>query len=179
MIKIRLNLQTFGDENPNPNEETMTAEDFIKQVDELKANSVSKEQYEKILNENKMLAKKYIESSSVNETKQEEVRTAEDLAKEKVLLRQELYGPKAKDSDMTNLDYIKKTLQLRANIIESGGKDPFLPNGVAVPEDADVDKAKKVAEELQKMVDESNGNPDTFRILYNQRVNDVKLPPRR
>ena len=84
------------------------------------------------------------------------------------------------DSNMTNLDYIKDTLELRNLIIEQGGDDPFLgvrKKGVVVTEN-DYEKAQNIADTLQEMVEEADGSADAFRTIYARRVVDA-VPPKK
>lgn len=79
--------------------------------------------------------------------------------------------------DLSNLDYCTKALQLRNALIEKGENDPFLPIGEKIqPTDEDIKCAEKVADGLQRMIDESNGSPDAFNALYQSRVVDPVLP---
>ena len=82
--------------------------------------------------------------------------------------------------DLSNLDYCTKALQLRRALIEKGENDPFLPIGEKIqPTDEDIKCAEKVADGLQRMIDESNGSPDAFNALYQSRVVDPVLPRKR
>ena len=82
--------------------------------------------------------------------------------------------------DLSNLDYCTKALQLRNALIEKGENDPFLPIGEKIqPTDEDIKCAEKVADGLQRMIDESNGSPDAFNALYQSRVVDPVLPRKR
>ena len=78
------------------------------------------------------------------------------------------------------MDYCTKALQLRNALIEKGENDPFLPIGEKIqPTDEDIKCAEKVADGLQRMIDESNGSPDAFNALYQSRVVDPVLPRKR
>ena len=70
---------------------------------------------------------------------------------------------------LTNLDFWNKTLQLADEVRK---KDPttniFNLNGN--PDDEE--KAQNVENAMREFVKESNGDPDTFKILYNKYVND-------
>ena len=82
--------------------------------------------------------------------------------------------------DLSNLDYCTKALQLRNALIEKGENDPFLPIGEKIqPTDEDIKCAEKVADGLQRMIDESNGSPDAFNALYQSRLVDPVLPRKR
>ena len=87
-------------------------------------------------------------------------------------LRKELYDP---NNTLSNLDYVKKTLQLREAIIEETGKDPFLPTGIqGDPFKTDQEReaaeasAEKVAKVLQEAVDEADGDSEAFDIILSK-----------
>ena len=174
MIKnVELDLQLFANEEEKTK---MSVDEYLEAVNELKANSVSKADYEQLLEEKKKLTRQVLNSSPA--TDEEPVaRTREELEKENRYLRNELYLTDA--PELTNLEYVEKTLKLRDNILELGGEDPFLPNGDYTVTEDDRVKATRTAEGLKAMVEEAEGNPTKFRMLYEERVRDIKLPPRK
>jgi hypothetical protein len=141
-------------------------EDYIKVINDLKANSVSKEQYLKMKDENKRLLDTIARGGTI-ETKPEAKESASDL-------RKALYG---NDCDsLSNLEYWDKTLKLRKIIIESGQPDPLLPIGTHVaPTDADVAAATKVAETVQKCIDLADGNSSVFTNELQRYIADVNM----
>lgn len=156
-------------------EEIMTneldnTEDYIQAINDLKANSVSRESYMKLKAENKRLISNLIEG------KQEESLPK----KEKVdigQLRKELFD---RDTSKTNLDYVSKSLQLRDALLERGDKDPFLPWGKQIaPTKADEEAASRVAEALQECVDYADGDPAVFNSELQRILNDTPAIKRR
>lgn len=103
-----------------PDEEVIqdNAQDYIAEIQKLKESTVSKEQYQKLLEDNKRL----IQSLASGERGEAEGASAGADLEE---LRKKLSNPE----DMTNLEYVTTALELREKIMESGGDDPFLPNG--------------------------------------------------
>lgn len=70
---------------------------------------------------------------------------------------------------LTNLDFWDKTLQLADEVRKKDpNKNIFNLNGN--PDDEV--KAQNVENAMREFVKESNGDPDTFKILYNKYVND-------
>lgn len=132
--------------------------EMAKALKELRENSVPKADYEKLQNENKELVAQIINGEGGGNGQP---------APEKVdieALRKELYGPKC--SDLSNLEYWEKTLKLRNAVIEQEGYDPFLPHGSKIkPNEQDVERAKAVAETVQKCIDDANGNSEVFTAL--------------
>lgn len=151
-----------GDPKPEEKKEEKKSEpsnvELAKAFKELKENSVSKEDYEKLQNENKELVAQIIngEGGGNGQPTPEKV----DIK----VLRDELYGPKG--ADLSNLDFWKKTLQLRQAVIEQEGYDPFLPHGAKIkPNEQDVERAEAVAKTVQKCIDEANENSEVFTAL--------------
>lgn len=137
-------------------QENGTASDYLEVINDLKKNTVSKEEYEKLREENKML----LNNIANNVPAEDEGAAAEekvDIAK----LREDLFG--SDNQDMTNLDYVTKVMQLRKALMDKGERDPFLPSGQNIlPTDEDIKTANRVAEVYQNCIDIANGNPDIF-----------------
>lgn len=145
--------------------EEMNNEQYIAAIEEMKANTVSRDAYNKLRNENKQLLDALV---SGKEIPQEPVNkpSADDL-------RKKLFG----GEDMSNLEYVETVLSLRNSLIGAGERDPFLPYGDKVditPEQ--IDAAEKVAAGLQEMVDFAEGDSGVFSAEYQRRVKDVAIP---
>lgn len=141
--------------------------DYIKAINELKANSVSKEDYLKLKQENRNLLDSLVKGETINEPaeKKDAMSTSE--------LRKELYG-----KEHNNLETIDLTLKLRKQIMDEGGTDPFLPYGQKiVPTDEDIASANRVAEVLQQCVDYAQGDSEVFTNELQRRTIDTA--PRR
>ena len=160
-----------GDPKPEEKEKEKKPEssnvELAKALKELKENSVSKEDYEKLQNENKELVYQIFNGDGGAGNGQP--------TPEKVdikVLREELYGPKG--ADLSNLDFWKKTLKLRSAVIEQEGYDPFLPHGSKIkPSEEDVERANAVAETVQKCIDDAKDNSEVFTaLLQAETVND-------
>ena len=140
---------------------------LAKALKEERENSVPKEQYEKLEAENKALINQIINGEGAGNGQKpapEQQASIEDL-------RKELYGPKC--SELSNLDYWKKTLALREAVIKSGEPDPFLPLGTKIhPSNDDVEKAENVARVVQKCIEEADGNSEVFTALLQSRTNN-------
>lgn len=133
---------------------TDTSVDYISAINEIKQNSVSKDEYQKLRAENKKLIE-----SIVNGTASEAVPDKKPVDKQQLI--NELYGADRKQ--LSNLDYVTKALELRKVIMDDGGIDPFVPNGEKIkPTKEDFEKAQHVAEVLQDCVDYADGNSDVF-----------------
>lgn len=157
--------------NQNLNETTEVVDgmetDYIAVINDLKANTVSKEQYLKLKNENKKLLDSYARGDGIT---QEQVAPKESAAE----LRKALYGNGC--DGLSNLDYWDKTLKLREIIIAEGKEDPFVPQGHnIVATDADRAAAQKVADVVQKCIDVADGDSSVFTNELQRYTADVNM----
>lgn len=143
-------------------------QDYVQAINDLKSNTVSKEQYQKLRSENKKLLDALVNGQQIETPKEEKADIAE--------LRKKLFN---KDGNLSNLEYVETTLQLRNALIENGDTDPFLPYGDKVDITNDMrDKADRVAEALQECVDFADGDSGIFTAQLQRITKDV-LPGRR
>ena len=153
-----------GDPKPEEKKEKKSEPsnvEMAKALKELRENSVPKEDYARLEEENKQLVAQIIngEGGGNGQPTPEQV----DIK----VLREELYGPKG--ADLSNLDFWKKTLQLRQAVIEQEGYDPFLPHGAKIkPNEQDVERAEAVAKTVQECIDKSEGSSEVFTALLQQ-----------
>lgn len=132
--------------------------DYIEAIKEIKQNSVPKSEYAKLKEENKKLLDSIINGADLPDSMKRQNEAPEvDIDG----LRKELYG--SKDNEMTNLEYIQKTLELRNAIIEQGGEDPFVARGHNInPTREDYETAEMVAKVYQECIDYANGDSQLF-----------------
>jgi hypothetical protein len=151
-------------------EESNDSADLIKAIKEIKQNSVSREQYEKLQNENKELLDTLINGGQVEMIDPASKPSIEDL-------RKELFSKEAADKGMTNLEFVSRSLELRDAIIESGGTDPFLPigKGIELTRD-DYEAAEFTAEQFRECIDIAQGNSEVFTAELMRRTVDNSLP---
>lgn len=139
---------------------------YIDTINEMKRNSVSREEYDKVRNENKQLLTTLVNGQAY-ENASAEASTKTDVK----TLRKELYGG---DCNLSNLDYWQKTLELREAIIKGGGKDPFLPYGSKIaPTEEDVIKANNVAKVVGECIDYAQGDSAIFTNELQRRTVDT------
>ena len=132
------------------NETTQT--NYIEAMAEMRKNMVSKDEYNKIVEENKQLVQAMVNGETIQVANPEPEVDVDALRKE-ILTK-----------DMTNLEYATKVLDLRNELLRRGENDPFLPYGHNYSlEDNDVISAEKAAQALQHCVDVAQGNPDIFQ----------------
>ena len=150
--------------------------DYIEAIKQLKENSVSKEQYEKVKEDNKKLLNAVLNGQTVEQEQKKE--SVEELQNDLRTLKKNLAN--AQESGMSNLEYVDKALRYRDKALALGLMDPFVPNSPLGPDDNDFQTAQKVADRLKEIVDQSEGNPAVFRNLFEQLVrDDPKIPMRK
>ena len=151
-----------GDPKPEEKKEKKSEQsnvELAKALKEARENSVPKADYEKLEKENKELVAQIINGEGNVGNGQPTPEKVDIKA-----LREDLYGPKG--ADLSNLDFWKKTLQLRNAVIEQEGYDPFLPHGAKIkPNEQDVERAEAVAKTVEKCIEEANGNSEVFTAL--------------
>lgn len=138
--------------------------DYVAAIKELQNNTVSKEQYTKLRAENKKLLDALVTGGSIeNPIQKPEV----DID----ALRKELFN---KDTQLTNLEFIEKSLTLRDALIDKGEPDPFLPIGSRIsptPEEARI--AENVADIYRECIEYADGDSEVFTNELMRRTVDV------
>ena len=138
--------------------------DYLAAINELKQNSVNREDYNKLKAENKKLLDSIVNGTDAGLSKPEEKKSIEELRANYL------------KEDQSNLEYITNALALREALMAEGKPDPFLPIGEQIlPTDEDVATAQKVADVLQECVDYAEGNSDVFTNELQRRLVDVKI----
>lgn len=137
------------------NEPEMTAAEYINQINELKSKTVSREEYERIKNDNKELAKALINGTGANIpgiTIPEEKPDLDDL-------RKKLFTKKSKN----DLEYFTNLLALRDGVMADGQPDPFLPINrefrATAQDEAD---AERIATQIKEAIEYADGDPAVF-----------------
>ena len=140
-----------------------TNQDYISALNEMKKNTVSKEAYDKLREDNKKLLDTIVSGQSLEQT---EVKQEVDVD----ALRKELFGKSRRD--LSNLEYVDKTLKLRKALMEKGEQDPFVMKAgrTSSPEAEDFKKAERVASVLQECVDIADGNDSVFDNEFQRRL---------
>lgn len=144
-----------------PEEEDVVVEDnstdYIAEIQRLKAETVSKADYQKLKADNKKL----IEALANGETIEGKVEPKVEPIEKINNLRKELFG--SGSNSMNDLDMVSKMLELRKEIIDNGGTDPFLPKGHKVRiTDNDKECANRVARVLTECVEDAEGSNRRF-----------------
>lgn len=133
--------------------------DLLEEIKNLKANTVSKEEYNKLREEKKQLMRQIINGGGTTES--EETVDLEEI-------RKSLFE---NPEDLSDLEFWKKTLALRNERLEKEGVDVFLPKGKKTRySNMDKESANHVAETIQYFIDEANGSPQVFSALLRNAI---------
>ena len=137
---------------------------YIEAIKEIKANSVSKQAYDKLREENKQLLDSLINGKEIELPKQKE---PVDIDK----IRSKLFD---EDRPLSNLEYVSNALKLRDELLERGERDPFLPYGQNIsPTDEDITKAERVATVMKECLEYADGDSELFTNDLMRRTNDA------
>lgn len=150
------------------NEQSEGTIDYIEALKEMKQNTVPKSEYAKLKEENAKLLRNIINGEELPDDMKQHAETPKaDID----ALRKELYSGK---NEMTNLEYISKTMELRDALIESGEPDPFVPSGhKLMPTREDVERAQAVADIYRECIDYANGDSEIFTQELMRRTVDA------
>ena len=141
--------------------ETVDNNQYIEALNQLKANSVDKADYDKLKAENKRLLDSIVNGTEVAVSPVEKA-SIDDL-------RVKLAN--SSEEGISDLDYVTTALKLRERLIEEGQEDPFVPHGSQYsPTQVDYDRAHRVATILQDCVDEADGDSDAFLAELKKRL---------
>lgn len=141
---------------------TETEFDPVQAINELKQNSVSKEAYNKVVEEKNKYLKALIDGNQVAEAQPKEPVDVDAL-------RADLFG-----KDLSNLDFAKKALELRDAIIDEEGVDIFVGKGSKLtPTQEDYESAQKVADVFQSCIEVADGDSEIFTRELMRLTDDV------
>ena len=155
----------YGGDDDQPKEPQQDDPANLPTADEvldIQKNFVKKEDYDELETNYKQLVSSVLNGGDITDPNGEaESPKISDL-------RKELYDP---ESNLNNLEYVEKTLQLRKAIMEETGRDPFFPAGIKEKiTEADAAQAERTAKLLQECVDEAHGDPEVFDIILSKKV---------
>ena len=139
----------------NNNLETDKTQDYISAINEIKNNSVSKEQYNKLREENKRLLDAYVNGETI-EAKAEKVKPDESTLRNNFL----------NNPSPNGLEYFKNMMDLRDSIIERTGQDPMAGDNEAVS----LARSEEIANIYKECIEIANGNSAVFHNELTRRI---------
>ena len=139
--------------------------DYIAQIQEMKKTHVSRDVYDKQLEENRRLLNALVSGEQLGQPAPED-----SIIDYKEEWRKLVFS----DEPKTNLDYVKKVLEIREAGLRQG-ENINMPFG-AKAEYTDNDEAETefIAQALQECVDKANGNPMAFNFYLSEKMVDNK-----
>lgn len=147
--------------------------DYIAQIKNLKENSVSKDDYNKLKADNKKLIDALANGTQLESVVDSKVSSVDKINE----LRTKLFS---KGSNLSNLEYCDTAVKLRDALIENGDKDPFLPFGHnVVATESDHETAERVANIMRECIDYADGDSDIFTNELQRRTVDVVIPKKK
>lgn len=156
-------MEEEKDVNTNNEVNTDNTQDYINTIEEMKKNTVSKEAYEKLREDNAKLIKQ-LSTSKPEEVKTEVIPTEKEIQD----LRNKLSSGK-----LNNMQYISTALDLRDAVMKTTGRDCFAPFGKKHIEDKDAKAAQDSANFYRTCLKEANGNEAVFNSLLSSGLYDV------
>ena len=157
----KLNIQLFAEGEEQDEQEQV----YLDQIEALKKQMdegmIDKAVYDKLLKDHKKLLDDYVNRRPAPKQEVIQTRKASEVAKELI---------KVKNRDISNRDYIAKTLEYREAHLKEFGTDPFTDFGQNGPQKP-TDDTNMVASTLKTLLDE-NPSPVDFRIKLNSVLQD-------
>lgn len=133
--------------------EGMDTSQYISAINEMKQNSVSKDKYNKLRDENRQLLDALINGGQIEVPTAEEKKSAQELIDE----FHQLAG--RKKNKPLDVEFSEKLLEARDAFLEETGNDLFLPSN---PADVDYKNAQDVESFLRTCLEAADGNNDVF-----------------
>lgn len=173
-LLFALNIQLFADEEQQEAKDESQEDntDYVEAIKNLKENTVAKEKYEKLEQDNKKLLQALIDGDQIQVENQGDKDTIDVVNKKIKDLHTKMF---VEDYQGSDLEYCQDALELRKAVMERDGEDAdiFLPRGHnIIVTDYDRKAAQRVADEMQDAIDKSNGSNKVFIALLQQKTVD-------
>ena len=137
-------------------EETQQIENqqYIDAIRDLKANTVSKDRYNKLMEENKNLLNSLVNGESVAAaapSQQNELPPIQDLVNE------------MRGKQLSDIEFVEKALEFRERVLEETGEDCFVSKGHNItPTQESYIAAQRTADIYRECLDYANGDNKVF-----------------
>lgn len=142
-------------------------ENIVQALADLKRNSVSKEEYERVLKLNKELVDQMVNEQNV-EPSVETNTNYDEIIKE---AQTKLFSG---DADLSNLEFCETALKLRDAVLAKTGEDIFVGRGHKItPDESDYEKAENVATVMRECIEYAQGDSSIFTMELQRRTNEV------
>ena len=139
--------------------------DYIAEIQKLRANTVSIDDYNRLKNDNKKLITALASGETIGSTEPSNPEKNINELRNKLLKN---------GNTLNNLEYVQAAVELRDALIAEGQRDPFLPYGEGVlPTAEDVECANRVASVYKECIEYADGDPDIFTSELQRRTVDA------
>ncbi len=129
------------------------AQQYIDAIREMQKNSVSRDKYTKLEQENKQLLDTLVNGGTVEQVNVEPELTTMDLRKKIA---------NADKDKLNSYEFIKTSLELRDKVMAETGDDIFAKDSSYEA----ISKAERTAQIYQQCIDACNGNPQEFVKIF-------------
>lgn len=137
--------------------------DYIQALANLKASTVSKDQYAKLKEENKKLLDAIVSGDNIT-VNSEDTLTAKELAH------------KLNNFKGSDLEFVQTSLAYRDQMIEEGYNDPWIPSGHEVsPTPANYETADRIASIYRDCIEAADGNNGVFLAELQRRMTGTAM----
>lgn len=137
--------------------------DLLNEVKELKKNSVSKEEYDRVVAEKKKLMRDFVYGSGDSANVEDTSPSIQDL-------REKLFGGNVEQ--MSNRDFWENVSQLYHKRLEEDKQNIFLPKGHKTRyKREDYEMVSSMMETIDSMLEDTKDNPALFTSLFNEALN--------
>jgi hypothetical protein len=159
----------------NENTEENDIQKYLDTINELKQNTISREEYDKIRNENKTLLE-----AIVNGKTEDAAASGSSPTPTTDELRNKIFGKNCED--LSDLEFVKGLCDLRDSLLEETGVDYFAPTGSQYSADFnDAQTAQKVYDGFRHCIEVADGDNEIFIQEMTRITNDIGIrkPKRR
>ena len=149
------------------NKEVNDTQKYLDTINELKRNSVSREEYDKVRNENKTLLENLVNGRTLDAAAEEDspTPTVEEL-------RNKVFGKNCED--LSDLEFITGLCDLRDALLEEEGVDYFAPTGSKYAADYnDKQIAQNTYDAFRHCIDIADGDNGVFIREIERITNDI------
>lgn len=165
------NVPTPGEAGNAP---SLNPDRYIEQIQKLKAESVSINDYNALMEENKSLINALTEGKTLGGEQKPTVDHSAEIKR----LRAKLFS--SEGPDINNLEYMTDILDLRDHLMATGQPDPFVAkNSHITPTEESYKTAQRVADGLRHCIDVADGDSGVFNTEYQRIVTDPIIPRKR
>lgn len=136
-------------------------QDYIQAINDLKASSIPREQYDKLREENKKLLNTLVTNQQLEQPKPKREIDVQSIERKL-----------SKGSRLSSLEGFQMALDLRQADIDAGRIDPFIDANNKNPTQQDFERAQERADIYQEIIDYANGDKQLFAQELNRRMRD-------